>query len=229
MAGLELSSLSVIDKKCIAAALDGNALSVEAYLRRGARAQSVCSDYLLQSLAQQGSTDVIRVLLDAGAPIEWLPIKNGYTPLQAAVVGGQTETSKFLIERLIAEDRDTSGLLGDALRMAAWHGRRSIVDYLLDVGADVNAAGDRAETPLMWAARNGHVEITKLLLERGAEPNAVSDSQMTAIRLATKYGREDAVVLLRHHGAKESTLSPSSLQDKFSGILIKTVKRIVGL
>jgi ankyrin repeat protein len=206
--------------------MEGNAINVAAYIRRGARAEVVCSDYLLQTLAQQGFTDVIRTLVTAGARIDFRPGPNGYTPLQAAAAAGQTETVTFLVGCIMADSCETSDFLGDALRLAAWHGHKQTVNYLLDIGVDANARGSRAETPLMWASRNGHDKIVRILLEHGADPNAISSSEMTAFRLAKKYGREGAAALLRIHGAIDSTSRADSLRDRLSGILINKVNRL---
>ena len=42
------------------------------------------------------------------------------------------------------------------------------------MGADVNYAGPRTLTPLMWAAKNDHEEVIEYLLENGAKINPKS-------------------------------------------------------
>ncbi|MES2614676.1 MAG: ankyrin repeat domain-containing protein [Bdellovibrionota bacterium] len=44
---------------------------------------------------------------------------------------------------------------------------------LIKVGADVNAANKRGETPVMLAAANGHVECLKKLIAAGADVKAL--------------------------------------------------------
>jgi len=40
-----------------------------------------------------------------------------------------------------------------------------IVDYLLDLGVDLDDTSTEGYTPLIWATRNGHMECVKLLLD----------------------------------------------------------------
>ena len=48
-----------------------------------------------------------------------------------------------------------------------------MVSYLLDNGADVNAAGLKGETSLMQACSAGNHQVASLLLDRGCHVNAV--------------------------------------------------------
>ena len=61
------------------------------------------------------------------------------------------------------------------LHLAAWQGRRKVVEYLIDAGADVNAKGDSGRTPLHYAMQHDHPSVLKLLLKRGADPNVYDD------------------------------------------------------
>ena len=63
------------------------------------------------------------------------------------------------------EDDYSSTPLGWAVR----EGKKEMVTFLLDQGADPDAAGASWAKPLAWAIRKGHVDITKLLKARGAK------------------------------------------------------------
>lgn len=53
--------------------------------------------------------------------------------------------------------------------MAASHGNKTVINLLLECGANSNHCCKRS--PLMWEAYSGHLETLKLLLEKGAYAN----------------------------------------------------------
>ena len=55
------------------------------------------------------------------------------------------------------------------LGMASRWGHIEMVDYLLQIGADLNKAGASWATPLTWARKKGHLDIEKLLVTHGAK------------------------------------------------------------
>ena len=77
------------------------------------------------------------------------------------------------------------------LIMAAWHGHLDIVKYLLDRGADIDAAYEAGNTALIAAAWHGHVDVVTYLISEGAD---------IAVR---NRGGEDALVWAAEHGHLE--------------------------
>ena len=65
--------------------------------------------------------------------------------------------------------------LGTALQAAAYSGRDSIVETLLERGADPNAECGYLLTPFFSACCMGHDSTATMLLAAGADPNAPSD------------------------------------------------------
>ena len=61
----------------------------------------------------------------------------------------------------------------------------TLVTFLLDKGADVEARDDRGRTALMTAAELGHAEIVELLLRHGADPRDRDTAGKSALDLAT--------------------------------------------
>ena len=68
-----------------------------------------------------------------------------------------------------------------ALRFAASHGHRQVVDVLLAAGATVDAAEAGGETALIWAVRYGHAPIVASLIAAGADPNALDSEGDSAL------------------------------------------------
>lgn len=97
---------------------------------------------------------------------------------------------------------DKKGKHGDtALMWAAYKGHTSVVQYLLEVGADVNAEDKEDWTPLHNAASEGHAEIIKILIADGAKVNAEDDYDRTPLHWAAMDGHTDAVIALVAKGA----------------------------
>jgi len=80
-------------------------------------------------------------------------------------------------------------------------GNAEAVLFLLDHGADIEAAGEGGITPLMSSAAKGNSELAAILLDRGADVNKVSPYGWTALAEAVLFQQEDAVNFLLQHGA----------------------------
>jgi len=109
---------------------------------------------------------MLTCLLNHGAKV------SGQTIKQAALTGTPVSTMALLVERCgVAALKDSC-----ALQLAAGRDERDMVEFLLQVGADVEEMpaqlGDICEpgpfTALYKAVQGQHVEIIKLPLEHGA-------------------------------------------------------------
>lgn len=88
------------------------------------------------------------------------------------------------------------------LMIAALHGHTSIVQRLLEKGADVNAKDSTNETPLMYACVGGHADIAIQLLQHGADVHSASDEGVRPLHIAcTKPKFEKVVRMLIDRGA----------------------------
>src|SRR5262249_12062671 len=107
------------------------------------------------------------------------------------------------------------------LALAAVNGSASMVELLLNAGADPNAASGEGESALMTAARTGRPEPIRLLLARGADPNAAARKfGETAVRWAAGHDHACAIRALVAGGAKpnahSSTIDLPKLKVDFS-------------
>ena len=71
--------------------------------------------------------------------------------------------------------------------VAAFYGRKEIVELLLSKGADVNAKDSKGETALMVAAFYGRKETVELLLSKGADVNAKDNEGKTALISSARW------------------------------------------
>ena len=153
--------------------------------------------------SSQGDGDVVRLLLEGGAP----PTGSLY----AAVDSGYAEVVGLLLDAgapadlTVNFDHQTEVAL---LNIAARKGYIEVVRLLLDAGAPVDIQTTYRETSLHSAARYGHREVVRLLLERGADVNA--KYSQTALHAAAIHGDVEIAQLLLQAGA-----FPEVIADRF--------------
>lgn len=103
-----------------------------------------------------GRPEAAEFLAQHGAPLD----------LEAAAGIGRLD----LVQQLLHEA--TPEQINRGLWWAAEYGRNTVVDFLLDHGADLRAGENTALPALHWAIVGGQLETVKLLLKRGASLEA---------------------------------------------------------
>lgn len=96
------------------------------------------------------------------------------------------------------------------LGLAIFFRHPDVAKFLIDRGADVNAAADNAlrVAPVHAAAAVADRETMRRLLERGADPNARQQVDATPLHGAASRGDVEMAKLLLAHGADAgSTMS----------------------
>ena len=219
-----------INDELYQAATAGNTAEVEQLLKQGANADAKNRNgwAALTSAAGGGHTEIVMILIAAGADVNAKHHSTGETALMSAAGGRRTETVKVLIaagaDVNASADREGKtaiifALMGghteiiDILKRAGAHssdlellkaakaGNTAEVEQLLKQGADVNAKLGGGPTVLMSAAAGGHTEIVTILIAAGANVNAKDKSGWTALIVAARYGRTETVKVLIEAGA----------------------------
>ena len=174
----------------------------------------------------EGTGDVARMLLAAGAPVEGDP-DDSETPLITAASYGDADVARALIEagadiEAVAAD-DAGGVPGGtALLHAGVFGMTDVVDVLVASGARVHgiveaaAAGDVTgfladDTPLdqrvralTMAAGHDRVAVIEVLLAAGTPVDAIDAWGSTALQAAIENGRTASAAVLVAAGATPS-------------------------
>lgn len=77
-----------------------------------------------------------------------------------------------------------------------------IIQKLIDLGADVNAADNLGQTPLTRAASSNSPYLVELLLSNGADPNSKTNQGHTAFDVAKITGSRAAARVLEQYRSK---------------------------
>ncbi|MFA5574145.1 MAG: ankyrin repeat domain-containing protein [Brumimicrobium sp.] len=76
-----------------------------------------------------------------------------------------------------------------------------LMQYFIELGADVNKRFPDRSTALIVACGDGSYELAKLLIENGADVNLINDAKTAAIWYATTEINKQIVELLLDNGA----------------------------
>lgn len=132
---------------------------------------------------------------------------NGYSPdgfplMALAAAFGHEDVARYLhAQGANLHAAATNGSGYTALTGAVAGGHASIVQWLLENGADANYRYGPGYFPLLEAAANGHLAIVKPLLAHGADANAATRDGKTALALAEERKHSDVAEYLRGRSA----------------------------
>jgi uncharacterized protein len=153
--------------------------------------------------------------------------ENGLSPILIAAYHHQPEVASFLADktvgltifeaaatgkinniiRLLARDPSLVNSYAEdgfqPLGLACFFGHLDTAEYLVRVGASVNAQsrnGLRA-APIQSAAAGGHHQIVKMLLQHGADPNVREQGGYTPLHAAAQNGDDEMIRVLLFGGA----------------------------
>jgi len=176
----------------------------------------------LHAAAMKGRADVIKMLVDAGAPVDAKERKYGRTALMEAAWYGQPEALKALLDCGASIEAVDDALGRTALCTAAdkasdpkldlsgedvgtGKGHRDCVQILIGAGADPNACDQAGKAPLHWAASQGNGLCCHWLLDGGAVIDA-RDSlfKRTPLHYAGQNAQPRSYDALMERGADDS-------------------------
>ena len=235
------ASLKMGETPLMTAARSGSLPAVERLLEHGANVNATEHERgqtaLMWAVAQQHA-DVARLLIENDADLHartalrfqlentagntnpsgnFRVANGGSTPLLFAARHGDIETTRVLIDAG-ADVNDIAASGASALVIAAHSAHGPLGIYLLEQGADPNAAG-AGYTALHAAVLRSQVELVEALLDHGADPNATVEHgtpgrrfsadysirqqliDTDAFWLAAKYGEVEILRTLAEHGA----------------------------
>ena len=156
----------------------------------------------LHDASRAGDTELVKQLLDDGAPVDEKD-ERGNTALMVASYHGNTEVVKLLLKKgASGNEKDKYGKT--ALMMAIKEGDTELVKLLLDKGASVDLKGNTwLFEQLQQAIKKGQTELMHLLLEQGAAFDDKTKPGPIALQALAQFdegqlGRMAAALVGRH-------------------------------
>ncbi len=156
----------------------------------------------LWRVAYLGRRDLVMILLENGAEIDFVDYYNNHTALSIAISNRHYDIAKLLIKQganingVLNGDRKSKPPLFEVIK----NGDKNMATFLLKNGANINATNDSRESVLM---QSWNVEINEWLIKQGANVNLKDNNGNTAlIRAAidnceelsySYYGEEEGV------------------------------------
>jgi uncharacterized protein len=127
--------------------------------------------------------------------------KNGENALMLAALHGDLETVKALVKR----GANVNKPLWTPLHYAAANGHLSVVEFLVENDAYIDAESPNNTTPLMMAARHKNITVMRWLAENGADPTYTNHSGLNAASYMKRYGEtEQEAWLIKQHAVFEA-------------------------
>jgi len=143
----------------------------------------------VQAAAQTGQVEIVEYLIDHGAD---------YDICTAAMLGNLDCMDDFLREDPnLIDARGAHGI--PLLYFPVIHARSAVAEYLLQHGANPNAASPDGITPLHGAIMFNQPKMVLWLLEQGVEPNPVYQGK-TPLAMASEKKLDVLAEILRTHG-----------------------------
>lgn len=142
--------------------------------------------------------DVISVLVDFGEDLnakDW----NGHTSLDIAIRNNRIEEVRLLLlmgANRVVDRRRGETILLKAVKACAY----DVVNFLVDIGEDVNDQDSSGNTPLHIASIHNYKVAVCLFLRSGAKVGVQNNKGMTALHCAARRFAKDAVSILLNNG-----------------------------
>ncbi len=123
-------------------------------------------DAPLVMAAYKGHTEIVRLLLEAGADVTAVDPGMKATALHAAAYAGRTDAARLLIAHHIDIDKQGPFNGYTALHDAIWQNNIDTAKVIIEAGANLTLKNNAGETPLDFAREKHRPEIAALIEAR---------------------------------------------------------------
>lgn len=122
--------------------------------------------------AYKGYTEIVQLLLGAGADVSAVDPGMKATALHAAAYAGRLEAAKLLIQYGIDIDKQGPYNGYTALHDAIWQGNKDVAQVLIESGANLTIQSNAGETPLAFAKAKHQTAIVQLIEKKLQSSNS---------------------------------------------------------
>ena len=145
-----------------------DAAAVKKLIAQGANVNELdaSGDAPLVMAAYQGRTEIVKLLLEAGADVAAVDPGMKATALHAAAYAGRTEAARLLIEYHIDIDKQGPFNGYTALHDAIWQNNVEVAEVLIQAGANLTLKAHSGETPLDFARSKNRTQIAALIEQK---------------------------------------------------------------
>jgi ankyrin repeat protein/L-ascorbate metabolism protein UlaG (beta-lactamase superfamily) len=164
----------------------------------------------IHNAARSGDMEKLAELIAGDPELVNARDEEDHTALHSAVMGGQLDAVKFLLDN--GADPDARNTANQSpLLYAAYMNFVEIVELLIDKGAPFYYWDTRQYTPLHFAARQGSVDVVKLLVEKGAKFDEPGFMGRTPLHFSALNGHTEIAVFLVEKGADPGKVDDDGL------------------
>ena len=222
----------VSDENLLAYVFDKNYVGMEAMLKGGANANfaDVNGNTPLIVVASQGDLSAMQKLTAYKANVN-AANKYGMTPLLYAIKGNHNEAARALLSRNDTDINKANNNNQTPLFYAAYNGNTTIVQDLLELGADYKKADKNGNTPLMAAQKRGKTQTATAIsnfiafknIPRDKHGNqiinkkalsSVSEKTMAAQSAQEKAQREQEKIIKQAQAEQQKALAQSKARQE---------------
>ncbi len=156
--------------------------------------EKILAERFPEFLEMQKQKKAKKALIDAGIPF------NPDSFAFHVAANNESEVNLFVDAGIDVNSCDASGT--PMLCIAARHNRMSMIEKLLDFGANIDVVSkDRGYSPVMDAVWKSNTEIVEYLVKKGADLSFISRDGQPVLVLAVGTGNEKICRILVENGA----------------------------
>ena len=144
-------------------------------------------ELLKEIIKRDGNVSLVHNSKPAWTPLTLAIINNTEQFLDESNYSSQDETVKLLLCNGAMINTCKNGLC--PLYLACQREHESIVQLLLNKGADVNLCNEKGFSPLYVACHTGHEGIVQILMNSGADKNVCNKNGLSPLYIATLNGQ----------------------------------------